>query len=45
METLNIPERKEKIKWDYDAEADMLYISFGTQGMLKKWISAKGDSA
>ncbi len=29
METLNISERKDKIKWDYDAEADVLYISFG----------------
>lgn len=29
METLNIAEKKEKIKWDYDAEADVLYISFG----------------
>ena len=29
METLNISEKKEKIKWDYDAEADVLYISFG----------------
>jgi uncharacterized protein YuzE len=29
METLNISEKKSKIKWDYDAEADVLYISFG----------------
>ena len=29
METLNISEKKDKIKWDYDAEADVLYISFG----------------
>lgn len=29
METLNISEKKNKIKWDYDAEADILYISFG----------------
>jgi uncharacterized protein YuzE len=29
METLNISEKKKKIKWDYDAEADILYISFG----------------
>jgi len=29
METLNISEKKNKIKWDYDAEADTLYISFG----------------
>jgi|SRR5690554_1739973 len=28
METINISEKKEKIKWDYDAEADVLYISF-----------------
>ena len=29
METLNISEKKNRIKWDYDAEADVLYISFG----------------
>lgn len=29
MEAINISEKKEKIKWDYDAEADVLYISFG----------------
>jgi uncharacterized protein YuzE len=29
METINISEKKNKIKWDYDAEADVLYISFG----------------
>lgn len=29
MESLNISEKKKKIKWDYDAEADVLYISFG----------------
>ena len=29
MEALNISEKKDKIKWDYDAEADVLYISFG----------------
>ena len=29
METLKISEKKDKIKWDYDAEADVLYISFG----------------
>ena len=29
METLNISEKKNKIKWDYDADADVLYISFG----------------
>ena len=29
METLNISEKKDNIKWDYDAEADVLYISFG----------------
>ena len=30
METLNIPEKKNKINWNYDAEADVLYISFGS---------------
>ena len=29
METLNISEKKSKLKWEYDAEADVLYISFG----------------
>jgi len=29
MEALNISERKNKINWDYDADADILYISFG----------------
>jgi hypothetical protein len=29
METLKISEKKDKVKWDYDAEADVLYISFG----------------
>jgi uncharacterized protein YuzE len=29
METIKISEKKEKIKWDYDAESDVLYISFG----------------
>jgi uncharacterized protein YuzE len=28
METLNIAEMKDKIKWDYDAESDVLYISY-----------------
>ena len=29
METLNISEKKEKLKWNYDTEADILYISSG----------------
>jgi len=29
METLNIYKKKNKIKLDYDAEADVLYIYFG----------------
>jgi uncharacterized protein YuzE len=31
METLNISEKKNKIKWAYDADADadVLYIAFG----------------
>ena len=29
METLNISEKKRNLKWDYDAEADILYLSFG----------------
>lgn len=29
MESLKILESKNNINWDYDAEADVLYISFG----------------
>jgi len=29
METLKILERKENLSWDYDEEADVLYISIG----------------
>ena len=29
MEALKIAEKKEKIDWEYDAEADVLYLSFG----------------
>ena len=29
MEVLNILEKPEKIDWDYDEEADVLYISLG----------------
>ncbi len=29
MENLNISKRKDKINWNYDAEADVLYISIG----------------
>lgn len=29
METLKILERKENLSWDYDDEADVLYISIG----------------
>jgi len=29
METLNISKKKNKANWDYDADADVLYISFG----------------
>ena len=29
METLNIAEKKDNIKWDYDAEVDVLYILYG----------------
>ncbi len=30
METIKISEKKEHLKWDYDAEADVLYIYFGS---------------
>jgi uncharacterized protein YuzE len=30
LETLKILEKKENLQWDYDAEADVLYISIGT---------------
>ena len=29
MATLNIAEKRSNLKWDYDAEADVLYLSFG----------------
>ena len=29
MGNLNITEKKSKINWDYDSDADVLYISFG----------------
>jgi uncharacterized protein YuzE len=29
METLKLLDKKQKIQWDYDEEADVLYISFG----------------
>lgn len=29
METLKILEHPEKVKWDYDEEADVLYLSVG----------------
>lgn len=29
MEVLKIPEKKENLSWDYDEEADVLYISIG----------------
>lgn len=35
METLNISEKKDNIKWNYDAEADVLYISFGNPQMAE----------
>jgi uncharacterized protein YuzE len=30
METLKILEKKENLQWDYDAEADVLYVSIGS---------------
>ena len=29
MEALKIAEKKEKVDWEYDAEGDVLYLSFG----------------
>lgn len=29
METLKLQERRSNLNWDYDAEADVLYISLG----------------
>jgi len=29
METLKMIEKKENLQWDYDADADVLYISIG----------------
>jgi uncharacterized protein YuzE len=30
MEKITISEKKDQLKWNYDAEADVLYIYFGT---------------
>ena len=32
METLKFLEKREKINWEYDEEADVLYISIGEPG-------------
>jgi len=45
METLNISEKKNKIKWDYDAEADVLYISFGNPKIAEGVDIGKGPSS
>jgi uncharacterized protein YuzE len=29
METVKLFEKKEKLSWEYDEEADVLYLSFG----------------
>ncbi len=29
METVKLFEKKEKLNWEYDEEADVLYLSFG----------------
>ena len=29
METLKLTEKKDNLQWDYDADADVLYISVG----------------
>ncbi len=29
METLKLMEKKDNLQWDYDADADVLYISVG----------------
>jgi len=53
MEAIKILEKKENINWDYDEEADVLYISIGEpqkalsvdigEGTVVRYIEATGE--
>ncbi len=53
METIKILEKKENLDWDYDEEADVLYISIGEprkalgvdigEGAIVRYIEATGE--
>jgi len=53
METIKILDKKENLDWDYDEEADVLYISIGTpqkaigvdigEGAIVRYIEKTGE--
>jgi len=53
METIKILEKKENLNWDYDEEADVLYISIGEpqkavgvdigEGAIIRYIESTGE--
>lgn len=53
METIKILDKKENLNWDYDEEADVLYISIGeprkalgvdiSEGAVVRYIEATGE--
>lgn len=53
MEAIKILEKKDNLNWDYDEEADVLYISFGEpqkalavdigEGEVVRYIEATGE--
>lgn len=53
MEAIKILDKKEKLNWDYDEEADVLYISIGEprkalgvdigEGAVVRYIEATGE--
>lgn len=43
MEAIKIPDKKENLDWDYDEEADVLYISIGKPKKAVGVDIGKGD--
>ncbi len=53
MEAIKIPKKEENLNWDYDEEADVLYISIGEpqkalgvdigEGEVVRYIEATGE--
>ncbi|MBF0536994.1 MAG: DUF2283 domain-containing protein [Nitrospirae bacterium] len=53
MEAINILEKRENLNWDYDEEADVLYISVGEpqkalgidigEGVVVRYVESSGD--